>query len=268
MDPEAVTDEHCGVERVDDLSAEDFERYYRKAEKPVIVKISVDNLGLDSPAEVSEAIGSLLVTAGESYKIAARGTHRLSLSAFIEKRPDDGWREGLQYVVDKDVIREATAGSALAKLVQAPTFLRPESLGSDAWRYLLVGHDGAAVSNHKHAEGYNLLVYGTKIWGLESPSGEHSTCEQRAGELIYLPSGWYHEVRSIGETFGTAVQQRYMPFTWRHGLSFFSVLFLLLHAVQSQCRKALRPRSEPAKPSQTPSKTSSKTSSKKSSKKS
>lgn len=60
------------------------------------------------------------------------------------------------------------------------------------------GYRPYVTSSHQHMQGVvNLLLCGMKIWRVRSPySGRVIEIRQTAGQVIYLPPGWYHEVTS------------------------------------------------------------------------
>ena len=88
------------------------------------------------------------------------------------------------------------------------------------------------MSWHKHSQAYNALVFGAKRWFLSAPN--HSpgnqvqstfewsearasqpaaerdaqilSCDQQAGDVIYVPQQWWHATLSLGETVGLAQQ--------------------------------------------------------------
>ena len=72
---------------------------------------------------------------------------------------------------------------------------------------------------HGHFMGVlNLLIGGTKMWKLWKPGPhprEHQRVEdacinQREGELLWLPPGWYHEVLTTGISYMTSTPFRYV----------------------------------------------------------
>ena len=72
---------------------------------------------------------------------------------------------------------------------------------------------------HGHFMGVlNLLIGGTKLWKLWKPGPhprEHERVEdacinQREGELLWLPPGWYHEVFTTGISYMTSSPYRYV----------------------------------------------------------
>lgn len=265
----------CGVQRLAELTGEDFRRDYREA-RPVIVQTGVEDLGLGGPEDAERIFGKLDVTAGESFTRRSVGSQPMLLAAFLQKNRDAGWQEGLDYVLDVAIMQSPSALPSMSALLtwfegsvqpadsqrvfahdtedaadehasarqqlelvfRAPEFLRGEDYRNgpmEAWRYLLVGHDGAGVPAHAHGEGYNLLIYGEKIWEIRPPSGSKTfKCRQRAGEVVYLPQDWEHTVQSVGPTLGVAVQRRVLPFTWRHWLSLASCVILGAHSLSSR----------------------------------
>ena len=96
---------------------------------------------------------------------------------------------------------------------------------------IFLGAANTGLSWHQHSQAYNVAMYGARHWFLAAP---HNTmnqvqstfdwlrewqappveerdervmrCEQRAGDLIYVPQQWWHATLSLGETVGLAQQ--------------------------------------------------------------
>lgn len=120
---------------------------------------------------------------------------------------------------------------------------------SSADNYLLLGGNGSSVGFHAHADSVVALLYGVKRWFIFPPDtvprprwrdargmaswaarrsrgdgepgaagsdsgSELIECVQRAGELLYVPEGWYHATLNYGETLAVAQQARIGSSEW------------------------------------------------------
>lgn len=107
----------------------------------------------------------------------------------------------------------------------------------DAPAILTIGTNGSGLAFHQHRRSWNDLYIGEKLWTVYPPSKvpltgfnpwephikwleevspglpsgrKPTTFVQRAGEVVYIPEGWYHATMSIGRTVSIA-QQPYAP---------------------------------------------------------
>jgi len=199
----------CNIDRLSSISMGEFQKHYWRA-KPVIVMVGAENLSISNPKQLKKHFGSWQVYVGKSFEFAVRGTHRMKLGPFLSKSKKHGWKDGLDYVFDMEKCNE------LRPFFQTPKFVRKVSR-PDWIQYFVVGHSGAGVSTHDHAEGWNFLVYGRKTWSILPPGAEEAwssllwgpettVCEQYAGEVLYLPAQWGHSTRGVDETFAVATQ--------------------------------------------------------------
>jgi len=106
--------------------------------------------------------------------------------------------------------------------------------------YFCLGTSLSGVQFHKHADGWNLQIYGKKRWLLyppeQMPPRHYPTnhvsvsdwldqtfptlpperrplsCTVQPDELLYIPESWYHATLNIGDSVGVAAQVR-TPFT-------------------------------------------------------
>jgi hypothetical protein len=114
---------------------------------------------------------------------------------------------------------------------------------------LYVGGNGSGNPFHYHAQTWNALVAGRKLWmlfppnasfyselhplewlrrqpmagkdgkGIHAPEQEALVCEQQAGDVLFVPRLWGHGTINLGETAGMAI-----PFALRMGMDYASVL--------------------------------------------
>lgn len=141
-----------------------------------------------------------------------------------------------QYIFDKSgVLASAAPEAAMAGALALNRSFGSEFMADDDSTIFLLGRPGSAVAFHNHGSAYNLLVHGRKRWLLYPPTtfppvdyptflsvGEwladiYPTLskderpiefEQRAGEALYIPEGWYHSAVSLQETVGLASKSK------------------------------------------------------------
>ena len=101
-----------------------------------------------------------------------------------------------------------------------PRRLHAREHGTNAQVY--AGPAGAGAPWHYHEQAVNALGFGRKTWYLRPPStATYSTepprdwygkprdaivCEQRAGDILYVPAGWGHAVVNEEPSVGAAVE--------------------------------------------------------------
>ena len=105
---------------------------------------------------------------------------------------------------------------------------------------LYVGADGSGNPFHYHQQTWNALLAGRKRWLLYPPSQAFYTelhplewqrratnrsmaapleCEQRAGDVLFVPRLWAHATINVGEVVGVAT-----PFALRTGVDYIGAL--------------------------------------------
>lgn len=128
------------------------------------------------------------------------------------------------FVVGRQFFESHTAAAAA---IRAPGFA--VHVGADFGRanVLSIGGDGSGFPFHLHGEAWLELLTGAKRWSLYSidavgsppggysagrphthwlstvlpslpPSAHPIECTQQPGEVIYVPAGWFHATRNIG----------------------------------------------------------------------
>lgn len=198
--------------------------------------------------DASELFG-LNTSVGQSWSIplaGGEGPTRVPLAQFLRKQMDaveldgDDWVEP-PYAFDR---RTAAWGQALDIPGAVPEFIRAWNetafgLGISAGRIAMLGGPGSAVGWHRHGAAVQMTVHGWKRWLLypagqyppgDGPGGGYSTsewlrlvypelpedrkpieCIQRPGDMIYVPSDWYHAVVNLADSVAISVQNLHCP---------------------------------------------------------
>ncbi|VDH94763.1 Hypothetical predicted protein [Mytilus galloprovincialis] len=230
----------CNIEKrkIEDLSSEEFEKVYRY-KKPVIV---IFPNGAEDWAEadkwtvsnLKKEYGDFRIYSGNAREIVRRGGNGevgSSFSEFVDKliQQEDETGEPL-YVFDRNFYNSST----LPKTLKPPSIFKIQNGIDDSIFFL--GASRSGVSFHKHADSWNGVLYGRKRWFLypidHTPPGGVFTgytmlewfdmvypkikaeedkpieCVQAAGEILYLPEGFYHGTINIGDTVAIGIQKK------------------------------------------------------------
>lgn len=131
------------------------------------------------------------------------------------------------------VVLPETRGQEYPTLL--PLFDDPQRFASwdlrESANQVFLGATNTGLSWHQHSQAYNVAMYGARHWFLAAP---HNTmnqvqstfdwlrewqapppeerdervmrCEQRAGDLIYVPQQWWHATLNVQESVGFAQQ--------------------------------------------------------------
>ncbi|CAC5382402.1 unnamed protein product [Mytilus coruscus] len=230
----------CKIEKrkIEELSSEEFEKVYRY-KKPVIVTFpngANDWADADkwTVSNLKKEYGDFRIYSGNAREIVRRGGNGevgSSFSDFVDKliQEEDETGEPL-YVFDRNFYNSST----LPKTLKPPNIFKIQNGVDDSIFFL--GASRSGVSFHKHADSWNGVLYGRKRWFLypidHTPPGGVFTgytmlewfdmiypkikaevdkpieCVQRAGEILYLPEGFYHGTINIGDTVAIGIQKK------------------------------------------------------------
>ncbi|XP_052076487.1 uncharacterized protein LOC127714471 [Mytilus californianus] len=230
----------CNIEKrkIEELSSEEFEKVYRY-KKPVIVTFpngANDWADADkwTVSNLKREYGDFRIYSGNAREIVRRGGNGevgSSFSDFVDKliQEEDETGEPL-YVFDRNFYNSST----LPKTLKPPNIFKIQNGVDDSIFFL--GASRSGVSFHKHADSWNGVLYGRKRWFLypidHTPPGGVFTgytmlewfdmiypkikaevdkpieCVQRAGEILYLPEGFYHGTINIGDTVAIGIQKK------------------------------------------------------------
>ena len=235
------------IERVDyrSLSREDFVAKFEKKNRPVIITGFVDDCWTDIKSKLGST-SSLMATFGDTRMEC--GSVTLNMREFSSYISSDLCRldESPIFVFDTKNFHSfpvnppipAFADGDLFDLLDAP--FRPDH------KWLLVGAPGASSKWHidpNSTNAWNAVLCGEKKWILVPPnlgpppgvevSGDGFAVRQplsltdwleagfyhdtkgmvegtcRAGEIMFIPRGWWHCVRNTGSDLTTAITQNY-----------------------------------------------------------
>jgi tetratricopeptide (TPR) repeat protein len=120
----------------------------------------------------------------------------------------------------------------IANQVKLPSYFNSDP--AKLTLYFCLGGANSGVQFHKHADAWNVQIFGRKRWLLYPPdemppfhypvnavsvnkwirtiytqlpeARRPRSCTVRPGELIYVPESWYHATLNIGEAVGVAGQ--------------------------------------------------------------
>ena len=236
----------CDIPRLASLSEAEFNATYRLHRPFVLVDVAQPRHRVNfSKNALRRVYGDVRVRTGIAREIIRRGGsgyRGMSLRHFIEAMEAAGTvgeRGDTLYLFDKGQFFEQAPHLA----AQLEPMLADTPFGT-ATRllYLAMGGAFSGTQFHHHADAWNLQLFGRKRWllyapedtpprlyppqelgirrwihdflpSLLSPSAKRQpgekpplSCVVEAGDLIYIPDGWYHATVNLGEGVGVAAQ--------------------------------------------------------------
>jgi hypothetical protein len=167
----------CDIERFDSMSKDEFDESFR-LRSPFILTNVTDRWRnvVFSKAYMQEQYGSYTVLAGISKEIpqqSGNGYEPMSLNdalakmALAQKVKDDPL-----YIFDQNGFFES-AKELKNEIKLPPPFAESEeghNLEGDITLYLALGGSSSGVQFHKHADGWNVQIFGKKRWLLYPPN--------------------------------------------------------------------------------------------------
>lgn len=196
------------IEPAGTLTAGLFRREYHGRSRPVLVR----GHAADWPARrrwnfdfFAREYGSIRVTIRRSF--AETDELRTTIGEYlagITRNPEPN----SYYVANGDFCRECPE---LRADYEPPAFLPNwfDELPADVFpgfRWILIGPAGSGSRMHVDVFGtasWNVVLLGEKLWCFHPPgelageSPQTMYCVQRAGDLVYIPSGWWHAVENL-----------------------------------------------------------------------
>ncbi|KAL5013202.1 hypothetical protein ScPMuIL_007472 [Solemya velum] len=222
------------IKYANELTTSEFEEVYL-LKKPVLLKFRNGAVEWTAPEKwqkdnfVKEFSGWSM-RSGNSLDITRTGgigNIKTSFGQFLEHMMNETDSIGdTYYIFDGYFFLETSAFKAL----RPPLYLQIK-FGSDAGIFML-GGPGSGVAFHSHGDGWNAVVYGKKRWFIypreKTPPGgvpagysqkdwirkiyptlsddeKPLECIQEAGDILYLPEGFYHATINLADTLGISI---------------------------------------------------------------
>ncbi|CAH1783551.1 unnamed protein product, partial [Owenia fusiformis] len=227
----------CDIEKIsiNDLTESEFEKKYR-FQKPIIIQFpngtdDWTNTAYWTKENIQKKYGNVDILAGKSEDIVRFSGSGDILAKFgdflsdLMDKPDDSGEP--LYLFDRNFYKL----SDLPETVNPPKFLEVKESKDDSIFFL--GSSKSGVGFHKHVDAWNGLVFGQKRWFLyppyKTPPGGvqpgfsqidwfrkvypnltkdlPTECVHNAGEIFYVPEGYYHATLNIGNTIAVGIQK-------------------------------------------------------------
>ncbi len=107
--------------------------------------------------------------------------------------------ETFKFPLSRTEPRVVTAGGTV---IECTSENFPALAGSDAAVFLLTLEPGALREPHWHPNAWELeyVVQGTARLGVVTPQGTTETVDLEPGDVGFVPQGWGHFIRNVGDT--------------------------------------------------------------------
>jgi hypothetical protein len=250
-----LTDNRCDFEEVSaaDFSPSTFAEWFA-LRRPLIVRNSSANERarefLSQRCDVLRKYGSVPVDLGDPFSLAKHGrpSRRMSLGDYLDT-PFEA--DAPLYFFDRDgrwsesmgEFRELLSPPSSASVSLSPP---PEPGEPERPMIFAIGKTGSGIGLHQHQDAWNQLLLGRKRWTVYpgdpggvppaasyNPSRPHLRwlrdvypslpadarpleCVQRPGDVVYVPSGWYHATVNIGDTAVRCMDCHYHHYHHHH----------------------------------------------------
>lgn len=137
----------------------------------------------------------------------------------------------------QEALGERPAGAASEPFYNVPEIFLDDWMNDyysaeteDDFRFVYIGERGTMTQLHVDvykSYSWSTNITGKKLWRLYNPeSPEVLTVEQSAGELIFVPSGWKHEVLNLSPLVIS------INHNWCNAINLFSVYEALAHDIE------------------------------------
>jgi hypothetical protein len=224
------------IERLPSIDAETFFRHHYAASRPVVLTEAIrgwPQVATWSPAWFRDRFGAIEVavtadrTSDPDYdRNTPAHTRTMTMGAFVDRMEALGHTNDIYMVARNEALRTPELASLLAELSDLPPFLRADHLAGCVSLWL----GPAGTKTPLHHDTSNILfcqIHGRKRMHLCAPwerdlladvSAVYSACdaeaapgtagavppsvqvyevELAAGEALFLPVGWWHQVRAL-----------------------------------------------------------------------
>ena len=205
----------CGLRRVSaaSLSPSSFDRGYREA-APVIITgaaagwpAALEEGGWGSRSAFTAKFGAFSLPLRAAKDLANRGSGYSATKMTIQDYADGNATENSLFSnVEEPVMALLRQGFVTPRVLDGVSY---DTIAS-------VGHGGSGVPFHRHSESW-LATFGAKRWFLLPPSEPNPpilkpcayslsrlapsavSCVQQSGEILFIPSGWWHATCNLEE---------------------------------------------------------------------
>lgn len=211
-------------------------------QRPFILRNATDNDAarrfLADRCDIVERFGDVRVNLGDPFSLARDGTTSSSVS--LRKYLDTPFDLSKpRYFFDRHG-RWVTHLGELASMLETPADLQLQPADAKAPIIFAIGKTGSGIGLHAHQDAWNQVLFGAKRWTLYPSSGvppeagynptephlqwlsefyplvkeganKPLECVQQAGDVVYVPEGWYHATVNLGDT--GAIARRPEDFT-------------------------------------------------------
>jgi ribosomal protein L16 Arg81 hydroxylase len=216
-------EERCNIDRVSDLSLEQFLREY-KERRPVVITSTNNNftIAATDKSRILSTYGDEVVTLGTSNTYTGRVAKRSRLRDYIAYMENRTIRQTNEtWYMFGDTVEEFW--DIVMKDYQIPKLIKEEKDIDNTVRYTAtIGMGGihSGVPFHTHMHGWSEVLHGAKRWFLFPRDvvpefdpdqsqyqwlqevypryrSEIIECVIRPGEALYFPSNWYHATLNL-----------------------------------------------------------------------
>lgn len=237
----------CDVDQVmpEELTPELFVRKY-SLKRPFILRNTTQNVAarefFADRCRILDLYGNVPVDLGDPFSLVVYGepSSTMSLRQYLDTPFDIS---SPLYFFDKHGGWTKHLGE-LQSILETPAVVQLQPRGHERPIQFAVGKSASGIGLHAHHDAWNQVLFGAKRWTIYpgSPGGvppeagynptEHhlqwlhdvypkikddeSTapmeCVQYAGDMIYVPEGWYHATVNLGDTASISQQtKRFTP---------------------------------------------------------
>jgi ribosomal protein L16 Arg81 hydroxylase len=234
---------------VDELTPEELtpelfaEKYSLR--RPLIIRNASDNAAarrfLANRCDIIERFGDVKVDLGDPFSLVVHGraTSSMSLREYLDTPFD---LKAPRYFFDRLGHWMEHLGE-LNELLESPGSVQLQPADAAAPIIFAIGKTASGIGLHAHQDAWNQVLFGAKRWtlypgspgGVPKEAGYNPTephlswlhdvypkvkdddatkpmeCIQYAGDVIYVPEGWYHATVNLGDT--GAIARRTEEFT-------------------------------------------------------
>ena len=213
-------------------------------QRPFILRNATDNAQarqfLADRCDIIERFGDVQVDLGDPFSLVVHGraSSSMSLREYLDTPFDIS---APRYFFDR-FGRWIKHLGELGSMLETPAAVQLHPVDAVAPTIFAIGKTGSGIGLHAHQDAWNQVLFGAKRWtlypgspgGVPPEAGYNPTephlqwlkdvypavkdganrpleCIQHAGDVIYVPEGWYHATVNLGDT--AAIASRTEEFT-------------------------------------------------------